>query len=98
MVGMGMSFPESPKDQFQAGKPWSVVPGPEPTEGHYVPIVAYRTHLECVTWGRIQRMTTSVFKKYCDEAWTILSPEMLRADKSPEGFDLAQLQADINSL
>ena len=98
IVGIGIKFPNSAMDQFNAGRPWSVVPGPDPVEGHYIPLVAYRTNLECVTWGRIQPMTRQFFTKYCDEAWTILSPEMLRADKSPEGFDLAQLQADINAL
>ena len=98
IVGIGIEFPDSAMDQFNAGKPWSVVPGPKPREGHYIPLVAYRQHLECVTWGRVQSMTTEFFKKYCDEAWAILSPEMLRADKSPEGFNLAQLQKDLAAL
>ena len=85
-------------DQFNAGKPWSVVPGPDPTEGHYIPLVAFRTYLECVTWGRIQQMTPQFFRTYCDEAWAILSPEMLKAGKSPEGFDLPQLRADLKAL
>jgi hypothetical protein len=32
------------------------------------------------------------------EAWAILSPEMLQADKSPEGFNLTQLQSDLKAL
>jgi hypothetical protein len=97
-VGIGLRFPNSAMDQFNHNKPWSVVPGPDPTEGHYVPIVANRQYLECISWGRIQPMTVEFFKKYCDEAWAILSPEMLRADKSPEGFDIAQLQKDLQAL
>ena len=85
-------------DQFNAHQPWSVVPGPPATEGHYIPLVAYRTNLECVTWGRIQQMTQQFYKTYCDEAWAILSPEMLKVGKSLEGFDLAQLQADLKQL
>lgn len=85
-------------DQFNAGKPWSVVPGPAPTGGHYIPLVAFRKNLECVTWGRIQQMTPQFFKTYCDEAWAILSPEMLKAGKSLEGFNLAQLQADLKAV
>lgn len=99
VVGIGIQFPDSAMDQFDAGKPWSVVPGPKPTEGHYIPLVAYRGGmLECVTWGRIQRMTTQFYKTYCDEAWALLSPEMLKAGKSPEGFDLAQLKADLQTV
>ena len=58
----------------------------------------YRANLECVTWGRVQQMTAQFYAKYCDEAWAILSPEMLKAGKSLEGFDLAQLQADLTAL
>jgi hypothetical protein len=98
VVGIGINFPDSAMDQFNSNKPWSVVAGPKPEEGHYIPLVAYRTNLECVSWGRIQQMTTQFYKKYCDEAWAILSPEMLRAGKSLEGFDLKQLQDHLKAL
>ncbi|HJZ73307.1 MAG TPA: hypothetical protein VKE51_16300 [Vicinamibacterales bacterium] len=98
IVGIGIEFPESAMDQFDQGKPWSVVAGAKIAGGHYIPLVAYRQMLECVTWGRIQKVTSSFYSKYCDEAWAILSPEMLASGKSPEGFDLAQLQSDLNAL
>jgi hypothetical protein len=63
-----------------------------------VPLVAKRANFECVTWGRTQPMTAQFYTKYCDEAWAILSLEMLKTGKSPEGFDLAQLQTDLNAL
>ena len=43
-------------------------------------------------------MTDQFYATYCDEAWVILSTEMLAAGKSPEGFDLKQLQADLKAL
>jgi hypothetical protein len=98
IVGIGIQFPDSAMDQFNAGKPWSVVAGARIEGGHYVPLVAKRSNLECVTWGRIQPMTSQFYAKYCDEAWAILSPEMLKGGKSPEGFDLAQLQTDLNAV
>jgi hypothetical protein len=98
VVGIGFAFPASAMDQFQHGKSWSVVPGSRVEGGHYVPLVAYRQTLECVTWGRIQKMTIEFYKKYCDEAWAILSPEMLNSGTSPEGFNLAQLQKDLQAL
>jgi hypothetical protein len=98
IVGIGIQFPESAMDQFNSGKPWSVVQGTRVEGGHYIPLVAKRGNLECVTWGRIQPMTVQFYTKYCDEAWAILSPEMLNAGKSPEGFDLVQLQSDLNAL
>lgn len=97
-VGIGIQFPGSAADQFDAGKPWSVVHGARIEGGHYIPMVAKRKTLDCVTWGRTQPMTLGFYEKYCDEAWVTLSPEMLTAGKSLEGFDLAQLQADLTAL
>ncbi|HTB90758.1 MAG TPA: hypothetical protein VK743_22510 [Steroidobacteraceae bacterium] len=98
VVGIGIQFPDSAMDQFNENKPWSVVSGPPPTEGHYIPLVANRNNLLCVTWGRIQQMTVAFYKKYCDEAWAILSPEMLVKGKSLEGFNLAELQKDLANI
>jgi hypothetical protein len=98
-VGIGIQVPQSAMDQFHAGQPWSVVYGTqEIIGGHYVPMVAYRGNLVCVTWGRLQQITRQFYLKYCDEAWAILSPEMLKGGVSLEGFDLAQLQADLAAL
>lgn len=97
-VGIGIQFPSSAMDQFNAGKLWSVVHGAHLDGGHYIPLVARRTHLECVTWGQIQGMTDAFYAKYCDEAWAIVSPDMLVAGKTLEGFDLAQLTADLTAL
>jgi hypothetical protein len=101
-VGIGIEFPSSAMDQFNAGQPWTVVPHASIEGGHYVPVVG-RDHGELlvVTWGKVQRMTRGFFEHYCDEAYAILSPECLvggaggAGGKSPEGFDLEQLQADL---
>jgi hypothetical protein len=85
-------------DQFNAGRPWSIVSGSPLEGGHYVPLVALRGDLYCVTWGKLQPLTRAFLTKYCDEAWAILSPEMLTGGKSLEGFDLAQLQSDLKAL
>lgn len=97
-VGLGIEFPGSAMDQFNAGKPWAIVHGARTEGGHYIPLVAKRSNLDCVTWGRLQPMTAGFLAKYCDEAWAILSPEMLASGKSPEGFDLLQLQADLAAM
>jgi hypothetical protein len=98
-VGIGFEVPESAIAQFNAGQPWSVVHGRPPiVGGHYVPLIADRGNLVCVTWGRSQQMTMQFYKRYCDEAWAILSPEMLKGGLSLEGFDMTQLQADLSAL
>lgn len=98
-VGIGIKFPVSAMTQFNAGKPWAVVKGASIEGGHYIPLVAYRSaHLECVTWGKVQPMTAGFLKAYNDESVAMLSEEMLTNGKTPEGFNLAALQADLVAL
>lgn len=97
-VGIGINFPNSAMDQFNEGKPWSVVKSTV-EGGHYVPVVGYDAkYLYVVTWGKIQKMTWGFFAKYCDEVFVYLSSEMLKNNESPEGFNLKQLQADLKAL
>ncbi|WP_048188040.1 C1 family peptidase [Methanobacterium paludis] len=51
-----------------------------------------------ITWGKKQFMTWKFWDKYVDEAWCVLSEEFLVNGKSPDGFDLKQLQADLKAL
>ncbi len=95
---IGISVPQSAMDQFNRGKPWSVVAGSPIEGGHYIPGVADRTMPEIVTWARVQPMTRAFYLKYCDTACAIISEEMLTSGKSLEGFDLAALQRDLNAL
>lgn len=98
-VGIGLRFPDSAMEQFKNNKPWTVVKGPDPQEGHYVPIVGFDgKYIYCVTWGKTQAMSINFFLQYCDEAWAILSEEYLVNGKSPEGFDLKQLEQDLSLL
>jgi len=97
-LGIGINFPGSAMDQFNDGQPWEVVPGASIDGGHYVPLVAKRGNLLCVTWGRLQAVTETFLTTYMDEAYAMLSPEMLADGKSPGGFDLPALQADLQAL
>ncbi|AFM40840.1 hypothetical protein Desaci_1863 [Desulfosporosinus acidiphilus SJ4] len=99
-VGIGINFPDSAMEQFNNGQPWSVVQGSQIEGGHYVPVVGYDgSYIYCVTWGRVQKMTVDFLKTYCEEAWAILSQEFLNGKGvSPEGFDFAQLQADLAAI
>lgn len=98
-VGVGVRFPASAMDQFNAGKPWSIRSSSPIEGGHYVPAVGYDSrYIYVVTWGRVQRMTWGFYRRYCDEALAYLSVEMMTGDLSPEGFNLAHLQADLAAL
>jgi hypothetical protein len=98
-VGIGIEFPESAMDQFNAGEPWDVVADSEIDGGHYIPLVAYRDMMVVVTWGQTQEMTEAFFVKYNDESIVYLSPEYFDGTgKTPEGFDIAQLTADLAAI
>lgn len=104
---IGLQLPISAQAQVQNHQPWSVPPGgptgdgkPGSWGGHAVPVVAYDARgVTVVTWGALQTMTWSFWEAYCDEAYAIISNDYLTAKKeTPAGFNLAQLQADLEDL
>ena len=99
-VGIGLRFPSYAMDEFNEGKPWDTRLGPMQIDGgHYVCATARRNGVfDVVTWGRIQKMTERFYRRFNDETLVYLSPEFLTAGKSPEGFDLARLQADLKAF
>ncbi len=98
-VGIGIKFPKSAMDQFNAGKPWDVVAGAKLDGGHYIPLVGRANgNLLVITWGKIQEMTPAFFKKYNDESIVYLTKEDLKANVTPEGFNISQLQTDLAAL
>ena len=98
-VGLGIQVPQSAETEFSEHKMWSYVAGSPNAGGHYVPVIAHRKHVECVTWGRVQPMGTRFLEHYVDEAWAIVSPDFLNAaGESPQGFNLTQLTADLAQL
>jgi hypothetical protein len=100
-VGFGFNFPASAMDQFNAGKPWDIVKGSAIDGGHYVPVVGRTANgnFVVVTWGQLQEMTPAFAKKYMDEGFAAVSSELLNISGiSPEGLDLATLNADLAGL
>lgn len=97
-VGVGIEFPSSAFDQFNRAKPWSVVRNSSIEGGHYIPMVAKRKSMQCVTWGQLQGMTVGFYQKYNDETIAYVSQEMLINNKSPEGFDSEGLLSALNQL
>lgn len=104
---IGLQLPISAQAQTKNHQPWSVPPGgttgegkPGSWGGHAVPVVAYDTRgVTVVTWGALQQMTWSFWEAYCEEAYAILSTDYLTGkQKTPQGFDMTQLQADLADL
>lgn len=64
--------------------------------GHAVDVVAYDdAGLTCVTWGVLQKLTWAFWDRYCDECWCLVSTDFMSGGKTPEGFDLAALEQDL---
>ncbi len=86
--------------QFNNGQPWDVAQGATIEGGHCVTIGAYdASGLECVTWGAVQKLTWAFFK-YFDEAWVIVTPDMIdpKSGKDVAGYDLYTLGQDFSVL
>jgi hypothetical protein len=100
-TGIGIKFPNTAMDQFNAGKPWDVAKNAKIEGGHYIPGVGRdaKGNFVVVTWGKIQLMTPRFYKKYCDEVVAYVSEEALTTGgKTLEGFNLAELKKDLNAL
>jgi hypothetical protein len=64
--------------------------------GHAVDVVGYDADgLTIVTWGKPKRMTWAFWARYVEEAYCLLSSDFLAQGRSPDGFDLEALKADL---
>lgn len=98
-VGLGIEFPGSAMDQFNANKPWTVVKGASIEGGHAIALDAKRpSDPKVETWARDQMVAGSFLEKYVDEAWVVFSEEALVRGKSLEGFNATQLLADLKAI
>jgi hypothetical protein len=68
--------------------------------GHCIPLVASSPESHtCVTWGTTLKMSHNFLADYGEEAYCILSKDWIeKSGVAPNGFDLAQLQADLAAL
>jgi hypothetical protein len=99
-VGVGFNFPASAMDQFNAGRPWTVVKGSPLEGGHYVIATGYDSAwLRTKTWGTEQLMAWSFLAAYADEAWVVITQEMAdNAGVTFSGVDLYGLGQDFAAL
>jgi hypothetical protein len=98
-IGLGLPITAQKQDI------WDVVPNggakakPRSWGGHCVFVPKYdQKSFTCITWGQPKVMTVAFWKKYCDEAHTLLSPAWISAKGAPSGFNLAQLTADLGMI
>lgn len=100
-VYCGMFVPSTAETQFNAGQTWDVVAGAPILGGHCVTLGAYDTAgLTAVTWGQLQKLTWRFFRKYFQEAWVVIGPDMIdpSSGRDAQGLDLTSLGADFGAL
>jgi hypothetical protein len=97
-VGIGFNVSSANMHQFANKTPWDYVMGSPSVGGHYVPGLAHRGNLVVVSWGRFVPCRRPWYENQSDEAVVYLTEEMLLGGKSPEGFNRAQLLADLGIL
>jgi hypothetical protein len=81
------------------GQAWDVAE-PNPNNGHCVTVLGYDPGgVSVVTWGYIQRITWTGLMAACDEAWAIVSDDMLnQSGTSAAGLNVVQMNADLKAV
>lgn len=101
-VLLGIAFPSSAMDQFNAGTPWKPVAGARDEGGHAICAGRYdaaRGLWFPVTWGREQETVQAFLDRYLEEAWVVIAPEWRNAaGKTPTGIDLHALGGVLSQL
>lgn len=99
---LGINFPASAMDQFNAGQPWDVVQGAQIEGGHAINAGWYDTAAgtwKVVTWGKVQTMTQAFFDAYVEEAWVVITQDWIDAKgDAPTGVDTAALGQQFTEL
>lgn len=102
---VGVNLPVSAQAQTGPGGVWDVASGldgePGSWGGHAVNAVAYDdAGLTVVTWGALQRMTWAFWKRYVDEAYSVIPADdaRLRGRLLPNGFDMVRLLLLLHRL
>lgn len=98
-VGLGIDVTTQMMTDFDNGKDWTRAGG-RSLGGHAVVIVGYDdTGVWIVTWGKVIKMTWSVFRHVVDEAWVAILPEWLDANGTdPLGVNLYGLGEELHAL
>lgn len=87
---IGIYVPQSALDQFNAGQPWTYVPGSPIRGGHCIYLKGYSPFgPECVTWGKPQKMDWNFYDRMCEEAYGVVdNRDNWLGDNSPVDLTL----------
>ncbi len=98
---VGIQVTDLMQQAFQAGEPWNVdtFQNGQVEGGHCVPIIAYGPQgLICVTWGQCQCITWDGWHYIAQEAWAVITGDLLDAHGDGRGVSLEALRADLSRV
>ena len=97
-VGAGLPYSSQAKGTWDVGDGPAFAPGS--WGGHCLSVVDYDAKgLTFVTWGALQKATWEWWDRYVDECYAILEQDYVGDDRrSPQGFSLARLAADLKGF
>ena len=102
VAGWGGALPATAEQQFGRGYIWDDLRSqPNPHNGHYTPICAFNSagHFVHSTWDSLQASLPDYVERYWSIGVAYLSQEyMLASGKSPEQYDWASLEDDLQSI
>jgi hypothetical protein len=96
----GITVTQAMMDATDAGQPWTLdtLDSPE-LGGHCVILAGYNSsYLYAVTWGMVQPVAYSAWHYLSQEAWAVITGELVTAGTDGHGISLAALKADISRL
>jgi hypothetical protein len=102
---LAIMCPYSAIDQFDAGQPWTFVPGSQIDGGHAIPLQYSAVNTgtmddeTIVTWGAEQKMNEAFALNYLAEAVAIVSADdvNVQSGTNPVGLNLTQLVTDCQT-
>ena len=98
-IGLALPITAQKQDVWDVAPKGGAKAKPGSWGGHCVFVPKYdKNGFTCITWGQLKTMTVAFWKKYCDEAHTLLGKGWLATKGAPNGFNQAQLLADLKAI
>jgi hypothetical protein len=96
----GITVTQGMMDAFDAGQPWTLETlGSDELGGHCIILCGYDSNwLYGISWGKVVRIAYPAWHQMSDEAWALLSGELVTAGGDGHGLNLAALQADLTRI
>jgi len=101
LVYIGVKLPVTFQQQFVQNQPWDLTGTPADNQiegGHCIILTGYdKDYAECITWGKVQKVSWRWLQSYMEESWALITPEIV--EKGLYGnMRLEELTTDLGKL